>query len=345
MSCCDTLGRNRSVCSVLSTLALCVFVLVGGTIGRAASAGDNDPAQLTSAIRTPKPPATPRINGPLVFGVRPGYPFLYRIPATGDRPMEFSVGSLPTGLQVDANTGQITGSLKEPGEYLVTLRAKNALGAGEKKFKIVVGETIALTPPMGWNSWNAYHGTVTGENVIRAARAMASSGLIDHGWAYINLDDAWQKERGGSFNAIGPNEKFPDFRKMCDEIHGLGLKVGIYSTPWTTSYARYIGGSSDDPNGAWSKGGGRRNMLAVYRYVECSSTAEQQANKATPGVSENAPPLVEAIGVSTDKRPYALVDGTLVYEGSIMNGFKIVRIHADKVEFEKDGQITIQTLN
>ncbi len=210
-------------------------------------------------IRTPKPPETPRINGPSIFGVRPGNPFLYRIPATGARPMEFSVESLPAGLQLDAKTGQVTGSLKEPGEHLVMLRAKNAQGIGEKKFKIVVGETIALTPPMGWNSWNAYHGSVTGENVIHAARAMASSGLIHHGWTYINIDDAWQSKRGGPFNAIQPNEKFPDFQKMCDEIHALGLKVGIYSTPWTTSYARYIGGSSDDPNGAWSKGDGRRN--------------------------------------------------------------------------------------
>ena len=187
--------------------------------------------------------------------------------------MEFSVESLPTGLQVDAKTGQITGSLKEPGEHLVTLHAKNALGTSEKKFKIVVGETIALTPPMGWNSWNAYHGSVTGENVIRAARAMASSGLINHGWTYINIDDAWQKARGGPFNAIQPNEKFPDFQKMCDEIHALGLKVGIYSTPWTTSYARYIGGSSDEPNGAWSKGGGRRMGKVSFAEADAKQWA------------------------------------------------------------------------
>jgi alpha-galactosidase len=202
-------------------------------------------------IRTPKPPSTPRINGPSVFGVRPGHPFLYRIPATGDRPMQFSVDELPSGLKVDAQTGQIAGSLTDTGEHIVTLRAKNAKGSDEKKFKIVVGETIALTPPMGWNSWNAYHASVTGENVIHAAHAMASSGLINHGWTYINIDDAWQKERGGPFNGIQPNEKFPDFQKMCDEIHALGLKVGIYSTPWVTSYAGYVGGSADNPEGTW----------------------------------------------------------------------------------------------
>ncbi len=255
-------GVPRMIC-LLYIVALIV------ALSGMASASDAPAAE----IRTPKPPEAPRINGPAIFGVRPGNPFLYRIPATGARPMEFSIESLPAGLAVDAKTGQITGSLKQPGEHLVTLRAKNALGTSEKKFKIVVGETIALTPPMGWNSWNAYHGSVTGENVTHAARAMASSGLIQHGWTYINIDDAWQKERGGPFKAIQPNEKFPDFQKMCDEIHALGLKVGIYSTPWTTSYARYIGGSSDDPNGAWSKGGGRRNGEIPFAEADAKQWA------------------------------------------------------------------------
>ena len=233
---------------------LCILSIAAGMVvlnvplhGEAAP----EPNAPKAEIRTPKPPQTPRINGPGIFGVRPGSPLLYRIPATGARPMEFSVEGLPAGLQVDAKTGQITGSLKEPGEHRVTLRAKNAKGTAERRFRIVVGEILALTPPMGWNSWNAYHATVTGENVIRAARAMASSGLIDHGWTYINIDDAWQKERGGPFKGIQPNEKFPDFQKMCDEIHGLGLKVGIYSTPWVTSYAGYVGGSADNPEGVW----------------------------------------------------------------------------------------------
>jgi alpha-galactosidase len=121
-----------------------------------------------------------------------------------------------------------------------------------KPFTIVVGETIALTPPMGWNSWNAYHGTVTGDNVLHAARAMVSSGLKNYGWTYINIDDSWQGVRGGKFDGIQPDHKFPDMPGMCDEIHGLGLKVGIYSTPWETSYAGYIGGSSDDAHGTWT---------------------------------------------------------------------------------------------
>src|ERR1035437_5427684 len=93
---------------------------------------------LPPEIITPKPAATPRINGPKIFGVRPGSPFYYCIPATGDRPMTFTADGLPEGLQLDPANGRITGSLKIPGEFKVTLRAKNSLGAAEKPFRIVV---------------------------------------------------------------------------------------------------------------------------------------------------------------------------------------------------------------
>src|SRR2546421_4436585 len=95
---------------------------------------------LTSAlfaadILTPPPPATPRINGPSIYGQRPGRPFLYTIPATGDRPMSFAADGLPDGLKLDEKSGRITGSLSAPGETEVTLHAKNDEGAADKKFK------------------------------------------------------------------------------------------------------------------------------------------------------------------------------------------------------------------
>src|SRR6185369_4179735 len=94
-------------------------------------------AQVSTAgaeIRTPPAPHTPRINGPGIFGVRPEHPFLYHIPVTGDRPMQYSIDNLPEGLKVDPKTGNITGSLEKPGEYTVTFHAKNALGSADKKF-------------------------------------------------------------------------------------------------------------------------------------------------------------------------------------------------------------------
>ncbi|HXS69340.1 MAG TPA: Ig domain-containing protein, partial [Candidatus Polarisedimenticolia bacterium] len=88
-------------------------------------------ASIESEIRTPKAPATPRINGPGIFGVRPQHPFLYHIPATGDRPMTFSADNLPPGLTIDPKTGNITGiapsvmSAIKSAPYTVTLHAKN----------------------------------------------------------------------------------------------------------------------------------------------------------------------------------------------------------------------------
>ncbi len=208
-------------------------------------------------ILTPPAPATPRINGANVFGVRPGSPFLYTIPATGARPMEFSVQDLPAGLVVDAKTGCITGALKNKGEFVVTLHAKNSLGTTDKKFRIVVGDQMALTPPMGWNSWNCFANKVTEADVKSAADAMVKSGLVNHGWNYINVDDFWQNHRGkegashrqvkdaedptlqGAFRDVKgfivPNSRFPDMKGMADYIHNLGLKAGLYSSPgpWT----------------------------------------------------------------------------------------------------------------
>jgi alpha-galactosidase len=208
--------------------------------------GEPIPEPVAPYILTPAPPTTPRINGPDVFGVRPGSPFLYTIPATGERPMQFSAKDLPKGLKLDKNNGFITGVLKEKGEFVVTLRAKNLLGENEKKFRIRCGDQIALTPPMGWNSWNCFAAAVSEDRVKHAADSMVKSGLINHGWTYINVDDFWQNHRDskdptlhGPFRdaqgVVVPNSRFPDMKGMADYIHSLGLKAGLYSSPgpWT----------------------------------------------------------------------------------------------------------------
>jgi len=199
-----------------------------------------------AVILTPTPVPTPRINGAKVFGVRPGNPFLFTIAATGDRPMTFAAKRLPDGLALDTYSGRITGVLKAPGEHVVTLHARNRLGEAERTVRIVCGPTIGLTPPMGWNSWNCFAAAVTAGNVKDAADAMVESGLINHGWQYINIDDFWQVHRdakdptlqGPHRDANGrilPNPRFPDMKGLADHVHSKGLKIGIYSSPgpWT----------------------------------------------------------------------------------------------------------------
>jgi alpha-galactosidase len=205
-----------------------------------------------AVVLTPKPPHVPRINGARIFGVRPGHPFLFTIPVTGDRPMTYAVEGLPKGLAVDATNGQITGRLTEPGEYKVMFRVSNALGSATRSFKIVCGETLALTPHMGWNSWYVWKSFVTDRIMRAAADAMVSSGMMDHGYQYVNIDDCWAirtdakdpQQRGQPRDAqgrINGNAYFPDMKAMTDYIHAKGLKAGIYSSPGPLTCAGYTG--------------------------------------------------------------------------------------------------------
>ncbi len=198
------------------------------------------PPREAAIVLTPKAPAMPRINGARVFGARPGAPFLFAIAATGDRPMTFSAEGLPPGLQLDGATGFITGVLAQKGSSLVTLLARNALGSATRPLKIVCGDTIALTPPLGWNSWNCFACDVTDANVRAAADSMVASGLINHGWTYINIDDCWEGGRDAEGNVVS-NSKFPNMNALTEYVHGKGLKIGLYSSPGPKTCADHEG--------------------------------------------------------------------------------------------------------
>ncbi|MCX6224509.1 MAG: glycoside hydrolase family 27 protein, partial [Bacteroidia bacterium] len=202
-------------------------------------------------ILTPKPGPKPRINGTKIFGVRPGSPFLFKIPATGNKPMKYEVLNLPFGLTVNPDTGVISGSIHVAGEYLTTFRVSNTLGTAERTFKIVCGNTLGLTPQMGWNSWYVWENHVT-DNIMRAsADAMVTTGMIDHGYMYINIDDCWSVKPGSkdpelngeprnSAGNININKRFPDMKAMTGYIHSKGLKAGTYTSPGTTTCAGHV---------------------------------------------------------------------------------------------------------
>jgi alpha-galactosidase len=203
-------------------------------------------------ILTPAAPSTPRINGPKVYGVRPGSPLVFRIAATGDRPMTFTAENLPVGLKLDSGSGIITGKLAARGEYKTTLLARNAHGAARRDFRIMVGDKLALTPPMGWNSWYIHYDRVSDRDIRAAADAMISSGMADYGYQYVNIDDCWAIKPGSQDPVIGgeprdadkrmrPNKRFPDMKALTDHIHARGLKAGIYTSPGPQTCAGYEG--------------------------------------------------------------------------------------------------------
>ena len=266
-------------------------------------------------ILTPPPPATPRINGARIFGVRPGSPFLFTVPATGNRPMTFSAADLPKGLQIDAKTGRISGRLDAAGTNVVTLRAQNAEGRAESKLRIACGDRIALTPPMGWNSWNCFAGEVSAEKVKRAADAMVKTGLINHGWTYINVDDFWQRHRSSSDptlagavrdgeGSIQPNQRFGDMKELADYIHGLGLKAGLYSSPgpWTCGGCAGSYGHEQRDAQAYAEWG-----FDYLKYDWCSYGGLTEGQKPTdpslPSVSWGR----GSSDLDVAKRPYLLM--------------------------------------
>lgn len=266
-----------------------------------ATPATNAPAYTEAYILTPKPASKPRITGPKIFGVRPGNPFLFTVTATGDKPMTFSADNLPKGLKLDAATGMITGSLQERGTNTVTLRAKNARGEASRSFRIVCGDTISLTPALGWNNWYCFGHKVDDAKIRAAADAMVSSGLSDHGWSYINIDDCWEGKRDTN-GMIQGNEKFPDMKALGDYIHSKGLKFGIYSSPGAQTCAKFEGSLNHEDQDAqqygnwgvdyfkydWCSYGIVADELRTARYAALLSPEDAQKLRS---ISEERTPL------------------------------------------------------
>jgi alpha-galactosidase len=211
-----------------------------------------DPPREEAVILTPPPPPAPRIHAPAVYGCRPGNPFLFRIPCTGERPITFRAADLPGSLHLDATTGIVTGDAPPAGHYVVDLSARNRHGEETRRMTIRSGELLACTPPMGWNHWYAHYGRITDGLMREAADVMVSSGMADVGYQYVNIDDCWMnaprhedslrvgplRDAGGN---ILPNRHFPDMKGLTDYIHAKGLKAGIYTSPGSLTCAGFAG--------------------------------------------------------------------------------------------------------
>lgn len=105
-------------------------------------------------------------------------------------------------------------------------------------------DILGATPPMGWNSWNAFACDGLNENVVKSmADAFVSTGMADVGYEYVNLDDCWMDGRDAEGKLKWNTSKFPSgIPALADYVHGLGLKIGIYETPNTQTCAGIYGG-------------------------------------------------------------------------------------------------------
>ena len=234
-------------------IGLCVvgglFLTMGCLYAQKLSPNTNFTAREEQIIAAAKAGAAPRFNGARIVGIRPGTPFIHSLAVTGERPITFSAKKLPAGLSLDPNTGIITGSLKRAGDYTVKVAAENSTGKAKTEIKIVCGDTLALTPPLGWNSYDAFGDNVVEAEVLANARYVAER-LLPAGWDTVVVDYCWSdpgahdNNRNARANAslamdaygrlLPAINRFPSaangagFKPLADAIHALGLKFGIH---------------------------------------------------------------------------------------------------------------------
>ena len=166
--------------------------------------------------------------------------------------MRFSAEGLPWGLTLDTVTGIITGTAPAPGSYPVKLKVANSQGDAMCALRIMVGDTLALTPPMGWSSWYMSYTNVSDALIRAQADALISTGLADHCYSYVNIDDGWNidpKSKDPQVSGaprqpdgdVRPNRHFPDMKGLTDYLHRKGLKGGIYISPGPRTCGGYEG--------------------------------------------------------------------------------------------------------
>lgn len=103
--------------------------------------------------------------------------------------------------------------------------------------------SVGRVPALGWNSWNAYGCNINSSSFLTAANALLSTGLKDAGYIYVNIDDCWSMKDGrdDQTHQLIPNAtRFPDgIKGVADEVHDLGLRLGIYSSAGTETCGGY----------------------------------------------------------------------------------------------------------
>ncbi|HEY9248698.1 MAG TPA: NPCBM/NEW2 domain-containing protein [Rariglobus sp.] len=232
------------------------------------------PPEERKVVRIASQPKEPRINGAAIVGIRPGTPLIFTVAATGERPMHFSATQLPDGLTLDPASGILTGRITRPGDYAISVSVKNTHGEAHRELHVVVGDALALTPPMSWNAWNVIEGLVSATVMKEMADAFVDNGYRDVGYQYINIDDGWVIARDETGKPVVDPVRFPNgLREVSDYLHARGLKLGIYSSPGVTTCASYPGsyGHEEIDAETWAEWG-----VDFVKYDTCSCPRERK---------------------------------------------------------------------
>lgn len=231
-----------------------------------------EPVAKEPYILTPPAPDRPVINNPKVYGATPGADFLWSVMASGLRPMRYGAEGLPEGLRIDPVSGVIAGSVAEKGNYPVTLTAENSAGVDRADVTIRIGDTISLTPVMGWSSWNCWRFDAS-DSIMRRTAEIMHEKLHPYGWTYVIVDDGWSASERNADCSLSANSKWPDMKALTDTLHSMGMKFGLYSSPGETTCGGFPASYGHEFTDAktWAEWG-----VDYLKYDYCSYTAIEE---------------------------------------------------------------------
>jgi len=165
---------------------------------------------------------------------------------------------------------------------------------------------VATTPPMGWNSWNAFHKSITDTLIRNEAAAMVSSGMLAAGYNYVNIDDGWQGTRDANGN-IQSNARFPDMAGLATYVHGLGLKIGIYSSPGPRTCGGNIGSFGHEAQDAQTFAAWGMDFLK-YDWCSCypklCGAPKDAISKMSAALQSTGRPMVFKISTYGEFKPW-----------------------------------------
>jgi alpha-galactosidase len=164
---------------------------------------------------------------------------------------------------------------------------------------------LALTPPMGWNSWNKFACDVSETLIKSVADAMATNGMRDAGYQYVIIDDCWQVGRDADGNIIADPQRFPSgIKSLADYIHSKGLKFGIYSCAGTNTCAGRPGGLFHEVQDAKSYAAWGVDYLKYDWCNHADETSEHAYPRMRDALLQSGRPIVFSICEWGQGRPW-----------------------------------------
>ena len=206
--------------------------------------------------------------------------------------------------------------------------------------------SAALTPPMGWSSWNAFRQNIDENLIYDMALVMKESGLLDAGYKYVNLDDCWHSSmRDENGKLQGDLAKFPSgIKALCEKVNSLGLKLGIYTSNGTLTcedLPASLGKEAIDAD-TFAQWG-----IEFFKYDFCH-------NVPISGEGPDLDRIYIALAGSSDEQIIEAETGRLTGTARIMNssrlesgkyvtglGYANGAVEFDNIEVQEDGEYTL----